>query len=372
MSINNIPFRKKIALNLHRKFKSNEKKVHQLNYLLWECTLRCNLNCIHCGSDCKKDALTKDMPAKDFFRAIDEITPIVNNHKTMIVLTGGEAILRKDIEEIGQELYRREFPWGVVSNGYALDKKRLNRLMNSGMRSITISLDGLEESHNWLRNNTKSFQKAFDAIKLLTQTKDLRHDVVTCVNQKNFHELDKLYNLLLSIGLKEWRIFTIFPIGRAKNEELLQLKPIQFKQLFDFIEMVRKEQKIKLSYGCEGFLGNYEGTVRDNFFFCRSGINIASILVDGSISGCPNLRENFIQGNIYKDNFADIWENKYENFRDRSWMKTGICSDCDFFKYCEGNGMHLHDENTGELLLCHLKQIEEGDRQSKTKKIISK
>ncbi|MFV0364894.1 MAG: SPASM domain-containing protein [Mangrovibacterium sp.] len=58
--------------------------------------------------------------------------------------------------------------------------------------------------------------------------------------------------------------------------------------------------------------------MRDGFFFCRAGINIALILVDGSISVCPNLRENFIQGNIYKDNFRDIWENKYDVYRDRS------------------------------------------------------
>jgi radical SAM enzyme (rSAM/lipoprotein system) len=361
MSVTKIPLRKRIALKLHRKYQSNEKRLHQLNYILWECTLRCNLNCIHCGSDCKKDASVKDMPAKDFFKALDDITPIIDNHKTMIVLTGGEAILRKDIREIGEGLYQREFPWGVVSNGYALNEQKLNLLMDAGMRSITISIDGLEDSHNWLRGNKNSFKNAFNAIKLLNQTENLRYDVVTCVNQKNFYELDKFYKLLLSARVKEWRIFTIFPIGRAKNEPELQLKPRQFKLLFDFIKKVRQEHNIKLNYGCEGFLGNYENEVRDGFFFCRAGINIASILADGSISACPNLRANFIQGNIYKDNFRDIWEHKYEVYRDRSWTKTGICADCEFFKNCEGNGMHLRDEKTGELLFCHLKKIIEGE-----------
>ncbi len=362
MSVAKIPFRKKIALNLHRKYRNNEKKLHQLNYILWECTLRCNLNCIHCGSDCKKDASIKDMPSKDFFRALDEVTPIIDNHKTMIVLTGGEAILRKDIREIGEGLYQREFPWGVVSNGYALNEQKLKLLMDAGMRSITISLDGLEDSHNWLRGNKNSFQNAFNAIKLLSQTENLRYDVVTCVHQKNFHELDQFCKLLISEGVKEWRIFTIFPIGRAKDEPELQLKPQQFKELFDFIKKLRLEQNIKLNYGCEGFLGNYENEVRDGFFFCRAGINIASILVDGSISACPNLRENFIQGNIYKDNFREIWEHKYDVYRNRSWTKNGTCSDCEFFKNCEGNGMHLRDEKTGELLFCHLKRIEEGEK----------
>jgi radical SAM enzyme (rSAM/lipoprotein system) len=243
-----------------------------------------------------------------------------------------------------------------------LDKVMLSRLIHSGIRAITISLDGLEKSHNWLRGNNKSFANAVNAISLITKTKDLVYDVVTCIHQRNFEELQDLYQFLLKLGVKEWRIFTIFPIGRAKDQELLQLNSTNFKEVLDFIERIRKEGKIKLNYGCEGFLGNYEGKVRDNLFFCRAGINIASILVDGSISACPDLRDNFIQGNIYKDSFREVWENKYSVFRDKSWTKSGICVDCDFYKHCEGNGMHLRDEKTGELLFCHLKRIEEGDK----------
>jgi radical SAM enzyme (rSAM/lipoprotein system) len=361
MNIAKIPLKKKLALKVFNTYRKNEKKIHQLNYLLWECTLRCNLNCIHCGSDCKKDSAIKDMPKEDFLNALDDISPIINPNKTMIVLTGGEAILRKDIGEIGNELYQRGFPWGVVSNGMRMNAQMLTKLLNSGMRSATISLDGLEESHNWLRGNKKSFNNALQAIKLLTQTQGLKYDVVTCANEKNFDELPALYELLVAIGLKDWRIFTIFPIGRAKDHAELQLSPVNFKKLFDFIEKIRSEGKINLNYGCEGFLGAYEGKVRDNFFFCRAGINIASILVDGSISACPNLRANFIQGNIYKDSFREVWENKYEKFRDRSWTKTGICANCEHFHSCEGNGMHLRDENTGELLFCHYKRIQEGE-----------
>ena len=362
MTVTKIPLRKKIALNLFKKYKDNESKLHQLNYILWECTLRCNLKCLHCGSDCKKDASIMDMPAKDFLKAIDEITEIVNPNNTMIVLTGGEALLRKDLEQIGLSLYKRGFPWGIVTNGILLNQKRLTSLLNSGLRAVTVSLDGLESSHNWLRGTKTSYDKAYNAIKLLPNIPDLKYDVVTCANQRNFNELNQIKELLIEIGVKDWRIFTIFPIGRASEHKELQLPPKEFTGLFDFIKETRKEGRIKANYGCEGFLGNYEGEVRDNFFICRAGINIASILADGSISACPNLRENFIQGNIYHDNFREIWENKYSVFRDKSWTKTGICADCEFYKFCEGNGMHLRGEKTGELLFCHLKRIEEGER----------
>lgn len=362
MTVSKISFRKKIALKLFRKYRKNESKIHQLSYILWECTLRCNLSCIHCGSDCKKDAAIQDMPSEDFFNAIDQIIDSVNPNKTMIVLTGGEVLLRKDLIEIGSGLYQRGFPWGIVTNGMLLNKQRINSLLEVGLRAITVSLDGLEASHNWLRGNAKSFSNAINAIKLLPNVPNIEYDVVSCVNQKNFNELDQIKDLLINNGVKDWRIFTVFPIGRAKENTDLQLTPNCFKELFDFIKQTRQEGKIKLSYGCEGFLGDYEKEVRDNFFFCRAGINIASILSDGSISACPSLRENFIQGNIYQDNFRDVWENKYSAFRDKSWTKKGLCADCDFYADCEGNGMHLRDDKNGELLFCHLKRIEDGEK----------
>ena len=352
-----ISFKKKIALELFRHFKKNTVKIHELQYILWECTLKCNLSCRHCGSDCKKKSGIKDMSVDHFLKAIDSITAQVNPNKTIIVFTGGEPLLRKDLEYCGSELYKRGFPWGIVTNGFLLNSQRLNSLLNAGLRSITISLDGLKESHNWLRGNTNSFDKAMEAVKLLPKALNLEYDIVTCVNQKNIDELPLLKETLIQIGIKEWRIFTIFPIGRAKESPELHLSPAQFRQVLDFIKDTRIENRIKLSYGCEGFLGEYEGEVRDNFFFCRAGINIASILADGSITGCPNLRENFIQGNIYKDDFSQIWNKGFQKFRNREWTKADECPKCESFKYCEGNGMHLHDEKTGKLLFCHLNKL---------------
>jgi len=361
MKLAHIPFRKRLALNLFRRYRKNETIIHNLNYIFWECTLRCNLDCLHCGSECKKDANVKDMPSADFLRALDEVSEIIEPNKTMIVLVGGEALVRDDIEDVGLKLYEKGFPWGVVTNGMLLNQKRLDSLLNAGLRSITVSLDGLKDSHNWLRRNERSFDNALNAVKLLSTVPDLTYDVVTCVNQRNFDELEQIKEMLIDAGLKKWRVFTIIPIGRAKEQEMLQLPPNQFKALFEFIKKTREEGRIKLNYGCEGFLGNYEREVRDYFFFCRAGINVSSVLCDGSIAACPDMRENFIQGNIYHDNFKDVWENRYQIYRNKDWAKTGICKDCEHWKHCEGNGMHLRHEKTGELLFCHLERLKQAE-----------
>lgn len=350
--------KKRIILSLFRQHKKNQSQLHELTYLFWECTLRCNLNCIHCGSDCSKEALTPDMPAEDFLKVLDSIAPKVNPHKTMIVITGGEPTMRKDLEYCGNEIYKRGFPWGIVTNGLALSPDRLNGLLNAGLRSITISMDGLNpETHDWFRGKTGSWEKAMDAITQVAKTPGLMYDVVTCVNKRNVGDLEAIKELLLRRNVLRWRLFTVFPKGRAKENPLLQLDNPEFIRLMDFIKTTRQEGLIKASYGCEGFLGNYELDVRDNPFFCQAGIHVGSVLVDGSISACPSLRADYIQGNIYQDDFMTVWNERYQKMRDRSWTRTGKCASCKSYQDCQGNGLHLRDENTGELLCCHMDRL---------------
>lgn len=339
-----------------RKFRDSETKRHELNYLFWECTTRCNLNCLHCGSDCSKDSLHRDMPAEDFFQAIDTIENIPQNFT--VVFTGGEPLLRKDIELCGKELRKRGFKWSVVSNGHLYDKQRHISLLNAGIGALTISLDGLKESHNWLRNNEKSFDKVINAIELASSSNRINFDIVTCVNQKNINELVQIRKLLISKNVKAWRLFTIIPIGRAAHNPDLSLADNQFVQLMDFISETRKSKGIDVKFSCEGYVGKYELLVRDSHFFCRAGINIGSILIDGSISACPNIDRSFSQGNIYTDNFYKVWENQFQPFRNREWTRIGQCELCKDFKDCQGNGFHNWHGDKKNVLVCHNEKIE--------------
>jgi radical SAM enzyme (rSAM/lipoprotein system) len=348
----------RLKLDIFSKYVKAQAELHELSYLFWECTLRCNINCLHCGSDCRRDSAVKDMPYKDFVKVAREVSKLYNPNKTMIVITGGEPLVRKDLEDCGKELYKLGFPWGMVTNGYIFSEDRFHSLLDSGLRSVTISLDGFAESHNWLRGRDDSWERALKAVRLVVKENDPVYDIVTCVNQKNFHELQEMKAMLIEEGVKKWRLFTIFPIGRAAENPLLDVTNEQFRWLMDFIEDTRSEGKIVASYGCEGFLGKHENKVRDGYFFCRAGINIASVLADGSICACPNINHSYIQGNIYKDDFLDVWKNKFDIMRKRNWTRTGICKDCKVFKWCRGNGMHLHEPGKENVLRCHFNMLE--------------
>ena len=153
-----LTLKKKIALELWRKQQDMARNEHPLRQLFWECTLRCDLKCRHCGSDCKMQDASKDMPKEDFLRVLDGIAKKTNPHQVFVIISGGEPLMRQDIEACGRAIYEKGFPWGMVTNALHLTPQRFQTLLSAGMHSMTISLDGLEEDHNWMRGNENSFQ----------------------------------------------------------------------------------------------------------------------------------------------------------------------------------------------------------------------
>ena len=375
--------RKRIIFELERLRRKNLQQLHPLQQLFWESTLRCNVHCLHCGSDCSSSEVTPDMPAEDFLNVLDKsVTPHVDPHKVLIIISGGEPLMRTDLAEVGKALYQRGYPWGMVTNGLALTEKRFKELMQSGLRSMAISFDGMKDNHNWMRQHPLAFDRATRAIKLAAQygvqhsskvqdgstlnnteqaqsAKRLVWDVVTCVNQRTIHQLDEMREYLWSIGVRNWRLITIDPMGRAAENPELMLSPEQHRYVLDYIREKRKEG-LHISYSCEGFMPDYEGEIRDYLFHCMAGVSVASILIDGSISACTSIRGKYYQGNIYHDDFWDVWENRFEPYRNRKWMKQlEPCNNCKLFRYCEGGGMHLRRED-GSLMLCHHNKLREG------------
>ena len=295
------------------------------------------------------------MPAEDFLKVAESLLLHVDPHRVNIIITGGEPLLREDLEYVGRRLYGLGYPWGIVSNGFMLTAKRLESLRRAGLHNITISLDGPEAEHNWMRCNPESFRRSYGAIKLVAAAEDLNFDVVTCVNRLSLPRLPQLRDMLVEAGVRRWRLFTIFPSGRAANYPEFELSSEETDRLMEFIVATRQEGSIRASFCCEGFMAGYEGLVRGHFFECQAGVSVASVLLDGGIGACPSIRADYRQGNIYEDDFWDVWEHRYAQYRDRSWMKRGVCADCSFWRYCEGNGMHLRDAG-GNLMHCHLRK----------------
>ena len=361
--MNKLSLYKRMLLRLNRAVLSLHADEHHLHQLFWECTLRCNLNCRHCGSDCRVVAEQPDMPLADCEKVLDDIVAHVSPYDIMVITTGGEPLVRPDFVQCGRAIAKRGFIWGMVSNGMLLTEEKLNELVANGLRSLAISLDGFEDDHNWMRGNSNSYDRALRAIKAATKHEKLVWDVITCVNKRTVGYLPSFKEFLIENGVKKWRLFSVFPSGRAADDPELKLSDEEFVSVMEFLKKTREAGRINASYACDGFLGSYEGEVRPRLFNFAAGVNVASIRIDGSISGCLSIRSDYNQGNIYKESFWDVWDTRFEAYRNRKWMRTGICADCSMWKFCNGNGMHLRDDK-GNLMMCQYQMIKNAQDKS--------
>ncbi|MBI5528042.1 MAG: radical SAM protein [Deltaproteobacteria bacterium] len=333
--------------------------IHELRYLFWESTRRCNMECRHCGSDCGKNDAVRGLDADTVLRVLGRIAKAYDAEKIMLTVTGGEPLVRPDMIPVMAKARALGFRFSLVTNGWAVDDKVAEALARAGIESVVVSLDGTEEDHDWLRRREGSHLRSCEALACFADAGVPIVEAITCVTPRSLSSLEKAYELVTSTGATHWRIFNIFPIGRAKGRAELLLDETGMRRLVRSVADLRKRGKkdgVVVNLSEEGWLGwDFEKKVRDTPYFCRAGVNIAGIMADGSIAACLNLPSWMAQGNIGRDDFVEVWEKKYELFRDRSWMKQGGCAECAEWKVCRGNSLHLWDDEKKAPCWCHHK-----------------
>ena len=336
-------------------------QIHPLKYLFFELTQHCNLRCAHCGSRCPDYAGRSELSAENYKSVVDRVAQAVPTNQLMFCITGGEPLLNKDWFEICSYITQKGFSWGMTSNGTLIDEVCVRRLAQAEMKTVSISLDGLKESHEQLRGVPGCFDQAVNAIRLLKNSGLFRAvQVVTVVNRLNYAELPRLYELVKSLNVDSWKLTPIEPMGKAKEVRGFFLSPGEHYQLLGFIKSKRQTAPFEVTYGCSHLLPEeYDSTVRKQPFLCGAGTMIASIASNGDILPCLDIdcRDHVKQGNILQDDFVDVWENKFELFRRNKANTSPTCRDCKLKQVCQGDSWHSWDFEENVPQVCFQKHI---------------
>ena len=328
----------------------------ELHYLFLELCDKCNLSCLHCGSSCEiSNSCYLDIRAiKRLIRSVSVHEPAVH-----ICLTGGEPLLHPGFKDIVCELEDVGLYWSVVTNGTIISEDMASFLKKSRVYSVSVSLDGDEEEHNRLRNSETAFQKALIGIRNLKKS-GIRVQVTTVISKRTLNQIDAIEKIVQDLGVCSWKLINIEPIGRALENRELLLDQNSFLEFLGIIKQKRIAARIhndqmNITYGCSHFLPPlFEEEVRKSPFLCGAGILIAGIRCNGDISACLDIerRPSLVQGNIYKDDFWEVWTNRFQFFRCDRTKGSLICSTCGLREVCGGDSLHTWDFDKKEPRMC--------------------
>ena len=335
-------------------YKKRLWKKPQLRNLFLELTLRCNERCLHCGSRCG-EVKSSELTVEQYKTFLDKVKSDFDTDGLMLCITGGEPLLRRDFFKIVGYANELGLHWGMTSNATLIDDEVAEKLRECGMRTISISIDGLQETHDWFRRTPGGYEAAMQGLNALINNGGFEHvQVTTVVHRKNIGELEQLYQMFEHIDIDSWRVINLEPVGRALDYPELLLRKQDYVYLFDFIKR-KRDEGMPVTYGCCHYLGpDYEREVRDWYFLCNAGIYTASILANGDIVACLDIerRPELTYGNILRDDFKYVWENGFEQYRSNLYELNEKCSECSEREFCGGGSFHSCNYEKNEQIVC--------------------
>jgi radical SAM protein with 4Fe4S-binding SPASM domain len=311
-------------------------------YCVWEITLQCDLACRHCGSRAghKREGELSTEECLDLVRQMAELGVME------VTLIGGEAYLRDDWLEIIREIRRCGMSCTMTSGGRGMTAEKARAAKEAGLESVSISIDGNEETHDRLRGVQGSYRSAFQAMDYLREA-GVRVATNTQINRLTLPELPELLEALAAHGGHSWQLQLTVPMGRAADEPEVLFQPYEMLELFPLLGALKKradELKVRIWPGNNiGYFGPYEsvlkGTMpRGHMASCGAGRSTLGIEADGAIKGCPSLpTEAWTGGNIRDNKLRDIWERAapLRYTRDRTVEDLwGFCRTCYYAEEC--------------------------------------
>ena len=329
-----------------RYLRPGDHESHTPIYVVWEITLACDLGCKHCGSRAGKarpDELTTEQ-CLDVVREMDEIGV------REVTLIGGEAYLRDDWDVIATEITRRGMNCSMATGARNLTQDRVDRAAAAGMRAISISIDGLERTHDAQRGPRGAFAAAVEAAERVAKS-PIRLSFNTQINRLSMPELPAIADLLVELGGKAGQLQLTVPMGRAADRPDLLLQPYDLLELFPLLVWIKQT---KLDPGGVtlfpsnnvGYFSPFEEMLRfrgergAHWSGCVSGKWSLGLEADGKIKGCPSLpSKDYTGGYLGKDVLAEVIKTapELQPMQDRTREDLwGYCKECYYGDVCLG------------------------------------
>lgn len=343
----------------------------RLQLVAWEITRSCNLFCVHCRASADNNKYRDELATEECFRLIDQILEV---GRPIIILTGGEPLVRKDVFQVAQYAVSRGLRVVMGTNGTLITGEVASRMKAVPVSRVGISLDFPSAD---LQDEFRGKVGAFDAVMAgIANARQAGIEVqINCtVTKLNVIYLEKLLSLALDAGAVAFHPFFLVPTGRGKDLESVELSPQEYEQTLNLIYDKQSELGERIFFKptdaphylrivsqkrgnlpcATSYSHNTDSPARHGHPAnaitrgCLAGTGFCFISHRGKVKGCGYL--DVEAGDVRKQSFGQIWSDSilFNRLRDLSNIK-GKCGICEYKRICGGCRARAY-ERTGDYL----------------------
>ncbi len=324
----------------------NHSKIKPPRLIAWELTNACNLACIHCRASAIKDPAPDELSTAEAKHFVDELV----EYKPIIILTGGEPLLRSDVYDIAKYASGHGLRVVLATNGTILTPDIAKKLKDVGIQRVSISIDGsTKETHDIFRGETGAFEAALFGIDILKNA-GISFQINTTITKRNLTEIPNIYELALELGASALHIFLLVPTGRGEEIESEEIPSEEYERVLNWFYDKSKTSRIQLKATCAPHYfrimrqrAKTEGIkiTRETHGLeamtkgCLGGSGFCFVSSKGDVYPCGYLPA--LAGNIRQKPFKMIWEKSkvFNDLRDMGKLK-GKCGECEYRAVCGG------------------------------------
>ncbi len=306
-------------------------------------TRRCNLACAHCYMDAAtlRDGGPDELRTEEVRQLLDQIAG--RSRDTMVVLTGGEPLLRHDLEELLTHGAKLGLSMVVGSNGVLLNERRVVSLKEAGAMGVGISLDSLDPTyHDQFRGIPGGWEKTLAGMDACRDN-GLPFQIHFSVSNGNTHEIASLIDFSRSVGAHVLNIFFLVCTGRG--ESMSDITPERYEQVLNELILAQEGcrdliirarcaphfKRIAYQRDPHSSLTRAEGYEGGG---CLAGIHYCRITPEGAVTACPFIPDE--EDNIRRRPFWEIWDRSDTFIQLRNPQLQGKCGECEYRELCGG------------------------------------
>lgn len=302
----------------------------------WNMTFRCNLRCPHCYLDAGEREREEELNTAEGKMLIDEIAEV---SKPILILSGGEPLLRNDFFEIARYATEKGLTVAMGTNGTLIKDSVAQELKSCGVKAVAISIDScIPDRHDAFRGVKGSWRQAMEGIKACIRN-DISLQINTTVTQQNYDEIDEIMALAEREGASAFHLFFLVPTGRSVNIEDISAEMYE-QMIGGVLEKIATAQcNLDIRPVCAPQfmrIASQKGLKQERWSRgCIAGLTYCRIYPTGEVTPCPYLPIKL--GNIRETHFEKLWFHSpiLKALRDFENLK-GKCGVCEYRAICGG------------------------------------